>query len=248
MKLEGNTVLITGGSSGIGLALAERFLAAGNEVIVCGRRESALADVRAKHPAIQTVVADTGSAASREGLARDLIAKFPKLNVLVNNAGIQKRVNVRESGAWSDTAEEIAINLEGPIHLSMLFMSHLLKVSTPERRSVIANVSSGLAFAPIAAMPLYCATKAALHSFTLSLRHQVRETLLEVIEIIPPAVRTNLGGAHDFGEPLADYADSVIAQLREGRAETTYTFSAKSSQASRTELDEMFTMLNTKFA
>jgi uncharacterized oxidoreductase len=138
------------------------------------------------------------------------------------------------------TAQEIAVNLEGPIHLSMLFMAHLQK----QERALLANVSSGLAFVPIAAMPLYCATKAALHSFTLSLRHQVRGTSVEVVEIIPPAVRTNLGGAHDFGEPLDAYADSVMAQLKEGRPETTYTFSSKGSQASRAELDEIFKQLN----
>jgi uncharacterized oxidoreductase len=99
---------------------------------------------------------------------------------------------------------------------------------------------------PIAAMPMYCATKAALHSFTLSLRHQLRDTPIEVVEIIPPAVRTNLGGAHDFGEPLADYADSVMAQLAEGRSETTYTFSAKTSQASRAELDQFFHVVNSR--
>lgn len=240
MRLDGNTVLITGGTSGIGLALTERFLAAGNEVIICGRREPLLASMREKHPALHTIVADTGKAASREGLFAEAVARFPKLNVLINNAGIQRKVSVTTSEPWADGAEEIAINLEGPIHLSMLFAAHLRK----QERALIANVSSGLAFVPIAAMPVYCATKAALHSFTLSLRHQLKPSGIEVVEIIPPAVRTNLGGAHDFGTPLDEYGDSVMVQLAEGRAEVTYDFSAKGSQASRAELDGIFARLN----
>jgi uncharacterized oxidoreductase len=240
MNLKGNTILITGGTSGIGLALAERFLTLGNVVIVCGRRESLLSDLKKKHPAIHTLVCDTGDSAQREALTQNVLAQFPKTNVLINNAGIQSKIDLREAKPWRETAQEIAVNLEGPVHLSMLFASHFLKLE----KSVIANVSSGLAFVPIAGMPLYCATKAALHSFTLSLRQQMLNTSVEVVEIIPPAVRTNLGGSHDFGEPLDAYADSVIAQLAEGRLETTYTFSAKTSQASRSELDTMFKTMN----
>lgn len=240
MQITGNTVLITGGSSGIGMALAERFLAAGNEVLICGRRETALNDMREKHPLLHTFVADTGTAAGRQALFAETVARFPKLNVLINNAGIQRKVALASDEPWSETAQEIAINFEGPIHLSMLFIPHLQQ----QARSLIANVSSGLAFAPMATMPLYCATKAALHSFTLSLRHQLRKTTIEVVEIIPPAVRTNLGGSHDFGAPLDVYGDSVMTQLAEGRPEVTYEFSAKGSQSSRAELDALFTMLN----
>jgi uncharacterized oxidoreductase len=239
MQLSGNTVLVTGGSSGIGMALAERFLAAGNEVVVCGRRADALEALRAKLPAVHTLVADTGVAADREALFTKVTTQFPKLNVLVNNAGIQRKVQLAKGEPWADTAQEIAVNLEGPIHLSMLFIPHLTK----QERAVIANVSSGLAFVAMASTPIYCATKAALHSFTLSLRHQLTGSI-EVVEIIPPAVRTNLGGSHDFGTPLDEYADSVMTQLAEGRPEVTYEFSAKGSQASRAELDAMFTHLN----
>jgi uncharacterized oxidoreductase len=242
MQISGNTVLITGGSSGIGLALAERFLSAGNEVIVCGRRESALAELRAKYPAIHTFVSDTGSASDRQALFSQTVAKFPKLNVLINNAGIQRKVSLTEAEPWADTAQEIAVNLEGPIHLSTLFIPHLVQ----RERPVIANVSSGLAFVPMAVAPVYCATKAAIHSFTQSLRVQLAKTAIDVIEIIPPAVRTNLGGSHDFGTPLDEYADSVMAQLKEGRPEVTYAFSTKGSQASRAELDEMSKNLNSR--
>ncbi len=240
MQLSGNTVLITGGSSGIGMALAERFLAAGNEVLVCGRRAGPLAEFRAKHPALHTFVSDTGSAADRKALFAETVALFPTLNVLINNAGIQRKVSLSQEEPWADTAQEIAVNLEGPIHLSTLFIPHL----RGQGRPLIANVSSGLAFVAMATTPIYCATKAAIHSFTQSLRHQLSKTAIEVVEIIPPAVRTNLGGSHDFGTPLDEYADSVMAQLAEGRPEITYEFSAKGSQASRAELDAMFVNLN----
>ena len=240
MKISGNTVLVTGGSSGIGLGLAERFVKAGNEVVVCGRRPEPLVALKKRIPALHTLVADTGDAAAREHLFAEVVAQFPKLNVLINNAGIQRKVDLTADEPWADTAQEIAINLEGPIHLSRLFVPHLAK----QAGAVIANVSSGLAFVPIAGLPIYCATKAALHSFTMSLRHQLAPKSIEVVEIIPPAVRTNLGGAHDFGTPLDEYADSVMAQLEEGRPETTYDFSAKGSQASRAELDAIFEGMN----
>ncbi|MGK3989394.1 SDR family NAD(P)-dependent oxidoreductase [Sorangium sp. So ce136] len=240
MQLSGNTVLITGGSSGIGLALAERFLAAGNQVIITGRREGALEEVRRRFPAVITQVSDSGSAADRARLVAELTQRFPDLNVVINNAGIQRKVDLLRSEPWDDTRQEIAINLEGPIHMASLLLPHLLKQARP----VLINVSSGLAFVPLTAAPVYSATKAALHSFTLSLRHQLRKTPVTVVEIIPPAVRSNLGGAHDFGVPTDEYADSVIQQLGEGRLEVTYQFSAKSSQASRAEADEMFKQLN----
>jgi uncharacterized oxidoreductase len=240
MHMTGNTLLITGGSSGIGLALAERFLAAGNVVVVCGRRADALTAVKTKHPSIHTIVADTGNAADRHRLFDQIVRQFPQINVVINNAGIQRKVGLASNEPWVETETEIAINFDGPVHLSSLFVPHLLQ----QPRALLANVSSGLAFVPIAAMPVYCATKAALHSFTMSLRHQLKGTSVEVVEIIPPAVRTNLGGSHDFGAPLNAYADSVMTQLQEGRPEVTYEFSAVGSQASRANLDEMFKRMN----
>jgi uncharacterized oxidoreductase len=240
VQLTHHTVLITGGSSGIGLALAERFRSEGNEVIVCGRRPEALQAAQAKVPGLHTFVADTGSEAARVSLWTEVVKRFPKVDVLVNNAGIQKRVDVQRSEPWQDLREEIGVNLEGPIHLSLLAIPHLLQQAQP----AILNVSSGLAFAPAAWVPIYCATKAALHSFTLSLRHQLRKTPIEVIEIIPPAVQTNLGGSHDFGAPLDAYADSVIAQLKAQQPEVTYQSSADRARASRAELDQYFKRLN----
>lgn len=240
MKLDHRTILITGGSSGIGLALAERFVRANNRVIVTGRRPDLLAEAAAKVPGIVTEVSDAGDAEARIRLAATITERYPELDVVINNAGIQRRVDFVAGEPWSETQTELAINLEGPIHLSGLFIPHLLKRPS----ATLVNVSSGLAFAPIASMPIYCATKAALHSFTLSLRHQLRATSVEVIEVIPPAVYSNLGGSHQFGVPTDEYADSVMAQLAEGRAEITYQFSAEAAQGSRATHDAMFARMN----
>ncbi|CAN5201743.1 SDR family oxidoreductase [soil metagenome] len=240
MKTSGNTILLTGGSSGIGLALAKRFLDAGNDVIITGRREGPLADAKKQLPNVITEVSDSGSAADRTRLAAELTKRFPKLNVVINNAGIQRKVSFVEAEPWERTREEIAINLEAPMHMASLFIPHLLTQSDP----MIINGSSGLAFVPMAVSPVYCATKAAIHSFTLSLRHQLVKTPIRVIEVIPPAVHSNLGGSHAFGVPTDEYADSVMAQLAEGRPEITYQFSQQASQGSRADLDAIFAKLN----
>jgi uncharacterized oxidoreductase len=240
MQLSGNTILITGGSSGIGLALTERFVAAGNRVIVTGRRASALAEVERKLPGVITQVSDSGSAADRVRLVAMLAERFPELNVLINNAGIQREFDAQKAEPWEQTREEIAINFEAPIHMASLLIPQLRQ----KAKAAILNVTSGLAFVPLARVPVYSATKAALHSYTLSLRYQLRDTPIEVIEVAPPAVVSNLGGKHDFGVPTAEYADSVMAQLGEGRTEVTYQFSAQASQASRAEADALFAKLN----
>jgi uncharacterized oxidoreductase len=240
MQLNNNTILITGGTSGIGMALATRFLDLGNEVIICGRDEKKLQMMKDKYPKIHIKICDTGKEKDRIELWNSVSKEFPQINVLINNAGIQRKVDLKKPEAWSDTDQEIAVNIGGPIHLSMLAIPHLMK----QKHSIIANVSSGLAFVALTTVPVYCATKAAIHSFTMSLRHQLQDSPIEVIEIIPPAVRTNLGGSHDFGEPLDDFADAVMEQLKAGSKEVTYTFSGKTSQASRAELDEIFNRLN----
>ncbi|SNS83376.1 uncharacterized oxidoreductase [Noviherbaspirillum humi] len=240
MQMSGNTILVTGGSSGIGLALAVRFLASGNEVIVCGRREAALKAVCDRHPGLRYVVSDTGKAAEREALARRVTAEHPQLNVLINNAGIQRKVSLLQPESWTDTGAEIDVNLGGPIHLSMLLAPHLRRQS----QAHIVNVSSGLAFAPLAPMPVYCATKAALHSFTQSLRWQLRETSVRVTEVIPPAVKTNLGGAHDFGVELDEFAEAIMRQLEAGAEEASFGSADARRKASRAELDEAFLQMN----
>jgi uncharacterized oxidoreductase len=246
LQLKSNTILITGGGSGIGLALAEHFLQAGNEVILCGRQESKLHQIQRKYSQLKvhTKVCDLAVESERRKLFDWCAQNFPQLNVLINNAGIQRRYAVDKLESWSLSREEIAINLEAPIHLCNLFIPALQKQANP----VIANVTSGLSFFPLAANPIYSATKAALHSFTLSLRHQLTlaKSPIEVIEIIPPAVNTDLGGVglHDFGVPLAEFAQSVMKDLGNGSQEICYGMSVKAAVASRQELHQLFLQVN----
>lgn len=238
MKLSGNTILITGGSTGIGLAFAERFIKAGNQVIVCGRREHALQAAKEKLPGLITRVCDIGIVSERASLFDWVTANYPEVNVLVNNAGIQQRFNVLKADAkndWSYFSQEITTNTDAPFHLSMLFAPFF----AAKEYAAIVNVTSGLAFTPFAIAPIYSATKAALHSFTMSLRHQLSETPVEVIEIAPPAVNTDLGGAglHVHGEPLDAFADGIFEGLKEGKTEIGYGTSADRLRMSRDEID-----------
>jgi uncharacterized oxidoreductase len=241
MDLTSNTILITGGATGIGFALAQRFLRERNEVIICGRREEKLEEAKRKHPELHTRVYDLAKETQRVALAKWVTKEFPRLNILVNNAGIQRRVRIAED-TWKGTHEEIAVNLEAPMHLSTLFLPSFLK----RERAAILNVTSGLAFAPMAGTPVYCATKAALHSFTLSLRHQLAKSKVSVIEVIPPAVNTDLGGVglHTFGVPVEEFVNAVMMGLREGLSEIAYGYSQRASQASRADLDEIFQRMN----
>ena len=243
MNLANNTILITGGASGIGLALAERFLAAGSKVIVCGRSAEKLHEAKSKFPQLITKQCDVSTPAERIELLNWVKTAIPNLNILINNAGIQRRVNFKENqDDWSEFQKEIAINLEAPIHLSHLFIPHLLQ----QRDPYIVNVGSGLAFVPAAFVPVYSATKAALHSFTLSLRHQLSSTTIKVVEIIPPAVDTDLGGPglHTFGVPLQDFADAIMLGMSAGKKEVAYGTAESRLQVGKGELDEIFKMMN----
>ncbi|WP_247235081.1 SDR family oxidoreductase [Telluribacter sp. SYSU D00476] len=245
MNLAGNTILITGGASGIGLALAERFLQAGSEVIICGRREDKLQEARQMYPTLHTRVCDLAQESERVSLVQWVCQEFPHLNVVINNAGIQKRtqlINTQEE--WTAHQQEIAINLEAPIHLSMLSIPLLRQ----QPNAVLINITSGLAFAPAAFAPIYSATKAALHSFTLSLRHQLLPIGIQVVEIAPPAVNTDLGGPglHTFGAPLDDFADAVMQRLQAGELEIGYGTSEIVRNASRAELNEAFSRINSR--
>lgn len=246
MQLSGNTILVTGGASGIGLAFAERFIKAGNQVIICGRRPEKLAEAKAKVPALHTRVIDVGSAEDRLALSEWVRQEFPSLNMLVNNAGIQNRLNLAEANAtdWAQYQSEIAINLEAPVHLSMLFLPQL----AGKPNATIINVTSGLAFTPLAFAPIYCATKAALHSFTLSLRHQAAPHGIEVVEVVPPAVQTDLGGVglHTFGAPLDEFADAIFAGFERGEQEIGFGTAARSMRLSRDEIDEAFVRMNSR--
>ncbi|MEH7348743.1 SDR family oxidoreductase [Gottfriedia acidiceleris] len=242
MKLSGNTILITGGSTGIGLAFAERFIKSGNKVIVTGRRENVLKNAKEKFPELITHVSDLSSESERVSLFNWVTKNYPEVNVLVNNAGIQQRFNVLKSDAqndWQYFNKEITTNIEAPFHLSMLFAPYF---ATKETATII-NVSSGLAFTPLVIAPIYSATKAALHSFTMSLRHQLSESSVEVIEVAPPAVNTDLGGTglHTHGEPLDEFADGIFKGLKEGKQEIGYGTSVERLRMSRDQVDEHVT-------
>jgi len=251
MKPSGNTVLITGGATGIGEALAKALLGSGNTVLICGRRAKRLAEARKKHPGLLTHVCDVASQKDRLALLRWATEKFPELNVLINNAGIQRDFNL-SAGAKELLArnDEIAINLEAPIILSAMFIPHLLQQDDP----AIINVSSGLGFVPIARMPVYCATKAALHSFTLSLRHQLRATPIKVQEIVPPAVDTELNSEGraarqstsrpGFGCSSAELVAGILPGLMRDEPEIGFGFTADMRTASRQQLDERFKAMN----
>lgn len=211
MQTSGNTILITGGATGIGLALADAFLQEGNTVIICGRRESKLREAQAKHPGLHIRVCDVGNASDRTALFDWTISQFPGLNVLINNAGIQREIDFRRGvAALNDGDSEIAINFEGVVHLTALFVPHLMHRPV----AAVMQVTSGLAFVPMALAPVYCATKAALHSFSLTLRHQLKNTSVRVFEIIPPIVDTDLdqGAREQRGQKERGIAPKVVAE------------------------------------
>ncbi|MBD2168884.1 SDR family NAD(P)-dependent oxidoreductase [Calothrix sp. FACHB-156] len=239
MQLSHNTVLVTGGGSGIGLAIAKYFLDAGSQVIICGRRADKLAEAGAMHPGLETRVADIADATGREELIAWMIAKHPDFNLLVNNAGIQRRERfATDTAQWSSRQQEIAINLEAPIHLASLVLEHF----RAQPQAAIINISSGLAFVPALFAPVYAATKAALHSFTMSLRAELDDTSIQVVEIIPPAVNTDLGGTgiHTSGVPVDEFVNSVMARVAAGELEVGYGSSEAARRASREQLDDRF--------
>ena len=239
MKITKKKILITGGASGIGLGLAERFVQDNNTVIVCGRREEALKDATKKSSALITRQADLSNAEGREELFNWIAKDHNDLHILINNAGIQNWMTVDDKEFFSKTKNEIAINIEAPLHLSSLF----LQLNSLE---TIMNVTSGLAFSPLTKTPVYSATKAFLHSYTLSLRHLLKPRNIDVIEIIPPALNTDLGGKgiHDFAPPVSGFIDAVFQQLEEGRKEITYSFSEQMLKAGPEELKMAFDRMN----
>jgi uncharacterized oxidoreductase len=239
MKISNNKVLITGGASGIGLGLTERFIQENNKVIICGRRESVLKEVADKYSSVITKVCDLSKPDDRENLFNWISEKHSDLNVLVNNAGIQQWMKVGDNNFFERTKDEIAINIEAPLHLTALFIK-LKSLDT------IINVTSGLSFVPLTKAPVYSATKAFLHSFTLSLRHLMKEKNIEVIELIPPALNTDLGGKglHNYAPPVSDFINAIFEQLEEGKTELTFGFSDAMSKANPEELKKAFLRLN----
>ncbi len=239
MNISNNKILITGGASGIGLGLTERFISENNTVIICGRRESVLKEVADRFPTVITRVCDLSSSAEREALYQWVAANHSDLNVLVNNAGIQNWMSVTDDNFMERAHEEIVTNIEAPLHLCNLFAR--LKSLT-----VIANVTSGLSFVPLSKVAVYSASKAFFHSFTLSLRHMLKAKNIEVIEIIPPALNTDLGGKgiHDHAPPVSGFIDSIFEQLKAGKTELTYGMSEARAKLGAEELQKAFNMMN----
>lgn len=199
MHLTGNTILITGGGSGIGRALAEAFHVRENQVIIAGRRKALLDEVTAANPGMQAAVLDVENAAAIRSFAAQLTAAYPALNVIIHNAGIMRAEPVRAPESLDTAETTIATNLLGPIRLN----TALLPVLVAQPQATIVTVSSGLAFVPLASTPTYSATKAAMHAYTQALRYQLQDTPVQVIDLVPPYVQTELMGPQQATDPNA---------------------------------------------
>src|SRR3954470_11340985 len=219
MRLTGRTILITGGSAGIGLAFALKFLELGNEVIVTGRRQAVLDAVKSRHPRLHTIQSDIADPEQIAALAARVKADFPRLDVLMNNAGVGAAMNLTApANDLAALTSEVDINLGGVIRMT----SALIDTLTANKGTII-NVSSGLAFVPLPSNPIYSATKAAVHSYTQSLRFQLEDSGVEVVELMPPAVRTDMTdefAEHDFPMISTDELVTLtFAGLRSGKSE-----------------------------
>lgn len=209
MKHTGNTILITGGGTGIGRGFAETLHKLGNQVIIAGRRQRMLDETTAANPGMKSYALDIQDRGAIRAFAARVIADYPALNVLINDAGIMRPEDLlAQQNDLEDAEATVATNLLGPIRLTAALLPQLMK----QPHATIMNVSSGLAFTPLALTPTYCATKAAIHSYTLSLRYQLRKTHIEVLELVPPYVATHLmGGAHDpRAVPLDKYLEEAL--------------------------------------
>ena len=192
MKLTNNTILITGGASGIGYELTKQLTALGNTILITGRDQAKLDRAKAVFPKIHTFRSDVSDPKAIAALYEEVTNQFPEFNILINNAGIMRKINVHDkAGGLEDITQEIEINLSGPIRMVKQFLPHL----KTKLEAAIMNVSSGLAFVPLPISPIYCATKAGLHSFTESLRVQLKNTKVKVFELAPPATQTELLGS-----------------------------------------------------
>jgi uncharacterized oxidoreductase len=251
MKISGNIILITGGATGIGYALAESFLEAGNEIIICGRRENRLLEAQKKHPEFHIKVCDVADRKDQKKLVEWISSEFSNLNILVNNAGIQRDIDFTKGISEFLAGEnEILINLEAPIVLTGLFIPYL----TGKKGAAIINVSSGLGFVPAARMPIYCASKAGLHAFSMALRQQLLKSGIKVFEVVPPAVDTELnpeGRAQRVGfkaglEP-EEFVAAIMKGLQNDVFEIGYGMTAGLNKASREELDRSFKRMNSQW-
>ena len=250
MKLSGNTLLITGGSSGIGYALAEAFLDAGSTVVICARDVQRLQDAQRRHPALHVYACDVADGVARDALVAHITDRFPQLNVLVNNAGVQRDVDLTHGADdFLAGANEIRINLEAPIILSAMLIPLLARNAQP----ALINVSSGLAFVPMANMPIYCASKAGMHTFSMVLRVQVAKLGIKVFEVIPPMVDTALNpegrakrGGFMAGLDAREFVAAVTRALEQDVFEIGYGMTEGYAHASRADLDRRFVDLNAR--
>jgi uncharacterized oxidoreductase len=216
MKMTGNTILITGGGSGIGRGLAEAFHKLGNTVIIAGRRQGMLDETTQANPGMKSAVLDIESAEAIRGFTAKIAKEYPALNVVINNAGIMRPENLLEQpDDLTDAEATITTNLLGPIRLTAALLPQLKK----QPAATIMTVTSGLAYLPLALTPTYCATKAAIHSYSLTLRYQLRQTNIEVLELVPPYVQTELLGSQQASDPrampLKDFIDETMTILKE---------------------------------
>jgi uncharacterized oxidoreductase len=222
MKLKNRTILITGGTSGIGLELAKQLLPHGNTIIITGRDQEKLDAAQNSLPGVHAFKSDVSDPAAITLLHDNVLAQFPALDTLINNAGIMRKLNLNQERGLDDVTREIDINLSGPVRMVQQFLPHL----KTRREALIINVSSGLAFIPMAISPVYCAAKAAIHSFTQSLRVQLIGTSVTVIELAPPLVETALSRGEfaaemrgQKGMDVTDLARRAIAGIEAGKLE-----------------------------
>ncbi len=253
MNLTGNTIFITGGATGIGRALAAALLAQGNTVVVCGRRAELLAEAQAALPGLHTRVADLRTEAARVALAQWITREFPKLNIVINNAGIQRELAVAAPDAATRFAyeNEIETNLTAPIHLTLLLLPHLLQQQT----AAVMNISSGLGYVPLAIMPVYCATKAALQSFTRSLRYQLKKTTVRVFDLAPPIVDTDLDqgaraarGQKSRGISAEKVAEAALSAFRHNRYDVAVMPAAILRVVARLMPNRIFAIFNRRIS
>lgn len=243
MKTSKNTVLITGGGSGIGRALAEVLVLKGNQVIICGRRRNYLKAVKAEFPGVVFRVCDISKPRSRQAMVKWLLSEYKHLNILINNAGIQRPVDfLKGTRDLQDVDAEISTNLLAPIHLTARLIPHLRK----KREAAIVNISSGLAFTPRAAVPVYCATKAAIHSWCLSLRHQLRSTSVRVFEAIPPIVPTELAVRRNVKEDghTVMSTEAVAKGIIEALDKDQYEVALGAAANLRAQREALFSAIN----
>lgn len=246
MKMKDNTVLITGGATGIGFALAESLSELGNRVIICGRRAEKLEEAKRRLSALSVGQYDVSKERDRNAMYSWIETDFGEINVLVNNAGIQRRVDFTKGMEdLLKSEDEIDINLKAQVHLSALFVPMLSR----QKEAAIVNISSGLGFVPLTVFPIYSATKAAIHSLTMSLRHQLKETPIKVFEVIPPTV-------HDTelkGKPIekagwtvssSEVAEAVVKGMGEDVFEIPIGPARKWASSTRNELDQIFSEVN----